>query len=370
MSPVIIVCETGYRFNNSFTKILDGMLAVCKQNSYALVSLDLSEIRTAKYDNEPIIVLGISISWVISTIRFLCANKYHPIVVGFEFKNASCTFVTQNVYLDAYTLSYRFLSDSPGNCAFIGFNPDSLCDAAKYAGLLSAANDSDYPIDSNDIYAVRTTPTQCINDFIMSISDYDTIFCADEYSALLLTSRLQTSEPYTIISFGNLHMTDFCTVPFHTLSPDYFNISKIAIELYIMLTSCSSVFGSIVYIKSHFSIPADNCLPDTLPVNPAIPMPSSHSHCTNPDENILVIDLLNYALECCDATDIELLSGLQKNLTYEQIAEQLYMSTNSIKHRLKKFLTNAGIEDKKQFLELAALFKLDFSKSPTVGNKI
>ena len=358
---ITTVIETGYQFNNRFTKIINGIASACKAHSYTFNTLGLSDITNAEYDNQPIIVLGASVAWVTSAVDFLCQKKYHPIVVGFNFQNFSCTFITQNHALDAYTQAYWFLAKQHRKCAFLGFNPESFCDRAKYSGLLLATEHTGHHFLENDIFKM-TTSSQCVDDFISKADNYDTIFCSNDTVALLLISKLKSPELYNIISFGDLYLKQYCSVFFHSLSPDYFNIGKIAVEMHSTLASYSSIVNSTIYVKSNFNTSAIKDVSIQLPPPPIMTMEDTLLDTQGlADENATKIDWLNNALERCNDTDIDLLTKLQKNLTYEQIAEQLYMSTNSVKRRLKRILTNAHITNKKQFLATTTQLKLDFS---------
>ena len=361
MKEVKIVIESGYQFNNRFTEIIKGIIAVCTATSCSFHPLILTEIAPAQYTKEPILVVGASITWVTSTVEYLLNQEYHPLVVGFEFSHSACTFITQNHYLDARSLSLYCLKNEIGKCAFVGYNPDSYCDRFKYSGLLSAIQCTEHQLAAQDVYELYAGPTECIQNFLPNAPQYKYIFCSNDTVALILISMLPNPAAYDIISFGHLNMKNFCTIPFHSITPDYFNIGKVSAEIYHILSRYDIITCSTVYIQSHFNTSNNFHIAPTRPLDISTiergpnRLPTEYTDC-----NTTITDLLNIALESCDAIDIKLLRGLQQNLTYEQIAEQIFMSTNSVKRRLNKFLTKAKLKNKKQFLETAKKFHLVF----------
>ena len=73
------------------------------------------------------------------------------------------------------------------------------------------------------------------------------------------------------------------------------------------------------------------------------------------DSTVASLLPLGNLLASCDASDLEILSFLAKGLSYEEIAERLYMSENGVKYRTKRFIKLCGesgaegISGKKEF---------------------
>ena len=73
------------------------------------------------------------------------------------------------------------------------------------------------------------------------------------------------------------------------------------------------------------------------------------------------LDSFNIALYTCDKTDLKILSYISKNKTYEQIAENMYLSVAAVKRRTSYILSAAGFSSKKDLIVFCDKFKLDFS---------
>ena len=361
MKKITIIVESGYAFNNRFTKITNGIISSCKENGYSFSVLELENIKPAKSNSQPIIVIGASIAWTTSAVQILSQNNYHPIVVGFNFPNFSCTFITQNHYLDAYVQTSTCLRKSEKSIAFIGLNPLSFCDRSKYAGFQDAIKHFSISISSENVYPI-TTATQCVDSFLSKAMNYDTIFCVNDTIALILISKLSKPEKYNIISFGDLYIKRYCSCPFHSLSPNYYNMGRISVDIFSVLQNYPYVSNSTIYVESHLDASNNRLMPDILQQSVITDsLLFSDEERILSDENSNTIDLLSNTLEHCDETDIRIIQCVCENMTFEQTAESMYMSTNSVKRRFKKILTNSAIKNKKQFLETVSRFKLDFA---------
>ena len=50
--------------------------------------------------------------------------------------------------------------------------------------------------------------------------------------------------------------------------------------------------------------------------------------------------------------DKAILYGLRKGKNYGQIAEECFLSINTVKYHVKKMIVKAGVENKRQFVDL------------------
>ena len=361
MSDINIIVEPNYMFNNRFVKITNGITKIGKKNQQKLVPMNIEDINEAPRYNFPFIVLGASMPWTISTTDFLLRKNYHPIIAGFSFDAPICTFITQNHFMDAYTLSYWFLTQNSSSPACLGFNFSSFCDNLKYSGFLKAASNTGSNYSDDDLYVLKDDFDECIDNFISNVEKYNSVFCANDSVTMYLLSKLKNHKQIDIISFGDLYIKRYSSVPFYSISPDYLTIGKLAAHLYSTLFNeeFSTMSNSTIYVKSRFNAPVANegvtidlCEPGNLE--------SIDNNAYNPAPPLYEIDLLNSALEHCDNTDLKILSYLQNGLTYEKIAESLYMSTNSVKRRFHKILESSGVKNKNEWLLLTKKYLLNF----------
>lgn len=357
MDIIPIIVESGYRFNNRFIKILNGITHVCKQNHYKFQFFDISGLPNPEINLAPILIVGASTKWTRNTTETLCQMNYHPIVIGFEFEDSFSTFITQNHLQDAYTLTHMLCSKKRRKCAFVGYNEQSFGDIFKLTGFKKAIFETNTPFFDNDIYLGSVSPSIAISDFLNHSEKYDTVFCSNDTIAILLISTLPCQPTFDIVSLGDLHLKHFSTIPLHSISPDYYSMGKIAVEYYSMILRYKAMSKSIIYVSSSFDY--INNLPSSYLMNSDYDK-LSHNQLTSNDK---IVDLLNIAIERCDETDLKILNLVLKDITYEEISYKLFMSVTAIKKRLNKLFLQLNISSKKELVALLKLHKLDFSPS-------
>ena len=351
METIKTIVETGYKFNNRFIKILNGVISSCKKQHYKFQPVELGELQDTPASLRPILVVGASTTWSKTTAAYLYENGFLPIIIGFEFDDNFSSFVTQNHFRDAYTLTHMPCSEKQRRCAYIGFNAHSFGDLLKIKGLKKALKDTGHDIGDEDIFPFNGSAIDVISSLLANIKKYDTVFCANDTFAFLLTSVLREKNHFDIVSFGDLYLKHYSAIPFYSISPDYYNMGKLAVELYSLYSQYQTLSKSTFYVTSKFDFISTTDAGFNFQSN------TMYALTQNSEKNI---DLLNIAIEKCDEIDLKMLDFIMKNYTYEDIAAELYLSTTSIKKRLRKIFCTLGITSKSELSALLKAHKLNF----------
>ena len=77
------------------------------------------------------------------------------------------------------------------------------------------------------------------------------------------------------------------------------------------------------------------------------------------DETVKELDGLDAMLSLCDETDLALLRGLLEGKTHEKICEQLFISPNTLKYRIRKLQSAARFESKTRLIEAIRRYRLE-----------
>ena len=354
METIRIMIEEGYDFNNRFIKILNGMALSCKKNHYKYRLIELDSLEDSSEVN-PVLVIAASKSWARATSQLLLAKNYHPIIVGLKFDNINATFITQNHERDAYFLTKKLCVNRVLRCAFLGFNYHSFGDMLKLNGFKQAMLEVGNVFVDTDIFPSTPNHIDIVDRFISVKEDYDIVFCANDNYAFLLISELPSTDNLEIASFGDLYIKHFSSVPFSSVSPNYIDMGKIAVDTYVLLHSYSSISNSLIYVTSKYDFIPDRSLTehtcsDSRP-NPGSSPPSDKD-----------IDLLNATIDKCDEIDLKIIGYIMDKYTYEQIAEATFFSITALRKRVKKIYSKLGISTKEEFRNLINKYKLCFNR--------
>ena len=60
----------------------------------------------------------------------------------------------------------------------------------------------------------------------------------------------------------------------------------------------------------------------------------------------------------CEENDFKILRALQRGDFCEQLADDMFFSVNKVKYRIYAMMKNAGVENRKEFMELIDKYKL------------
>ena len=60
----------------------------------------------------------------------------------------------------------------------------------------------------------------------------------------------------------------------------------------------------------------------------------------------------------CDDLDLSILRGLAAGARYEELAETLFVSVNTLKYRLKKLMSAARVHDRRELAALMAKYEI------------
>ncbi len=230
--------------------------------------------------------------------------------------------------------------------ALYGITPDAISDEVRKNSFLSYRN------SESDIYYHTSSLEQCFNDFIVNIDRYDAVICANPYSAISLLKRLGGKKIFlACCGTSMLFELPFFAGITHTYTPVTF--SQIFLDVYRMLISNRMISSINIYITNELYVsettdylpPPDKC--------GAMQQSSFKNNLTfYADREVSEMQKIELLVQKSDKIDLIILERILENKTYAQISDELYMSTNGIKYKLKKMFEICGVSSKNELCEL------------------
>ena len=158
-----------------------------------------------------------------------------------------------------------------------------------------------------------------------------------------------------IASFSGTRLAASCTPSVTSAEMDFFEYGKSAVELYMMVSKNPHLSTASFKVKCGI-VPRETtgCTPYSGSIASAWTQSSEgKGRCAAEpqfydDSTVASLLSLGNLLSSCDAVDLEILSLLIKDMSYEEIAERLYMSANGVKYRTKRFIELCGVSGKKE----------------------
>lgn len=197
----------------------------------------------------------------------------------------------------------------------------------------------------------------CFNEFYNNIDLYEAVICANDYAAISLLQNLKQIAPLQVkrlfvISFSNLYITQIYKPSITSVSLNYYEYGKIAVNLYRMLLKNPEISTGTLNVKSII-----------IPRETTRNIPFSNVNYKNQFENFENMDFykdkeifdlltLEKLFLTMNSIDINIIRLLTNGLSYEQISQELFISVNGIKYRLNKLLNACNIKDRKELLNI------------------
>lgn len=345
MMQIHIVIEDNYKTSTWCTKIMEGLEKEIKYRKlhYVIQSTDFSSNST-----DLIIVIGTSSLWIKKTLCLLKKKHTAHIVM---ISDQPCKMSVSNVSTDHYTAMkeiLHYLSHcKKSSIAFYGVNPSSVSDSQR----LSAFK------DNGTVFYNHGNLKECFLNFYESINDFDAIICANDYAAVSLLQNLKSLSPEKadtlfIISFANTALAKLYKPTITTMSINYNEYGKAALQLYSILSKNPGISHINISIKSELKIREST---NNLPFKQ-----NEFFYDYNHEENINFYDdneirpliILDKILSVCDEIDLDIIQGIASSHSYEVIAERNLMSVNGVKYRLKKLLEICEITDRRTLVSI------------------
>ena len=341
-----IVTEPAYAASTWCTGISNGILQEAKNKK---TECFFQKDRFASQPADLIALIGNSPRWILDTLNQMQAeHDAHVILIS----NTPYTLSVNSIGTDLFRSMLDVLSYLTEDCgrkaiAFYGVNASSTTDLMKLRGFG----------DSRHVYYNNSDLRSCFDDFYRNINHYDAVVCANDYAAISLLQNLKETAPSQIdrlfvVSFSNLHIAQTFTPSITSVALDYCEYGRTTVNLYRMLLKNPQISTGILNIKSKI-IPRDTTrkIPFTNSTYPTDLSDIKESDFFE-DEEIKGLFLLETLFTMMNETDEKILRLLSAGASYEQIAQDLFMSVNGIKYRLNKLLESSGIRNRKELLSL------------------
>ena len=344
---IYILLEDSYSDNTRYHQLLGGITSVAKKKHleigvYKSCGELPSECRVA-------ILICQSLKWSTDRICELNDKGVHPLIFGFQYLDTMYRYssIAPNYTKSAYRLTRYILSENPGKTAILGYNEDSLPDRLKYTGIKYAVEEcrGEHSIFSNngDVMA-------CIRDFEKSAEGIENIVCCNDNIAVTIYNKFpHLLKGRKICSCSGLKISEYFEQPYPVCRINYYEAGVQLAMLYRFLTKESIIYSTVMTLDMDF---LDNGTVEAVTAFPGSDDIYSREEIDFYGDNSLRdMELLDRMLTDADETDIRILKDIVDGKTYDDIAEALYMATNTVKYRIKKMADTAGVSSRR---ELAA----------------
>lgn len=345
--------------SNWYNDIVSGILKEKRRKRFTLIMLDsIDELEHHTITDEDVIfVIGTNSGWL-SRIIYICEVHFHNrVILLSDHENriisGRYSIVTSDIAHDIQTFYDYLLSCEKTRIALYGINPDSAADNLRKKSFLSCG------ATEEDLFYNSESLSKCFEDFARRLNDYDAVICVSNYAAISLIRFLNNKNHLFVASCGSgTLLTHFFAPSITHTHIDYLAFGSAAINICHILQNSESIDSINIFLESKLFIgETTNNIPLTpksiSETNIDYKLADKHYSDSEIDEMLRIETLLN----SCDEEDFLLLDNLLNNMTYAQIAEKMYMSTNGVKYKTKKMFHICQVSTKNELIDLLDKYK-------------
>lgn len=351
--------EPECKSSNWYDDIVSGLMKEKRRKRFALIMLDsIDELEHHTIEDEDVIfVIGTNSGWLSRIIHICEVHFYNRVILLSDHENRLCSgkysIVTSDVSHDIQVFYNYLLSCGKTRIALYGVVPDSGADHLRKKSFLSCGATED------DLFYNSESLSKCFEDFSCRANEYDAVICVSNYAAISLIRFLNGSRCPFVVSCGSgTLLTHFFSPSITHTHIDYLAFGRAAVNLCHILQNSDSIDSISIFLESKLSIGETT---SNIPLTSKAVSETSIS--CNPtdkfysDSEIDEMSKIEAMLNSCDEEDFLILDNLLNNMTYAQIAEKMYMSTNGVKYKTRKMFNMCDVSTKNELIGLLNKYK-------------
>ncbi len=344
-----IIVQEGYQSNLSLQKILNGILDSTDE------AISCHE-DTSQINDKIAVVIGAANDWEIATCNDLLNKQIQPIIVmpSNNIETSSlCACICSDCFSAVSEITSLLIPYTKKNIVFAGINPTSSADIIKLNGFKQALLFAKLDYNEENVFYSYDDMLECAKNVVAACDRFDTVICANDTVAILISSLLTNPEKYNITGFGGMLCTKYTHPTITTISVDYYTVGRAAVEAYNIFKKYQ--LKSSLYVKNRITLGQSTPLLniDSLPQSRHAVIKSNKKLMIYKDSVFNELDAIELILQKADEVDIKIIEMLVSGvMTQEEIAEEVFLSLSSLKYRIKRLLNLTSINKKNEFVGL------------------
>lgn len=343
--------------------IREGIRNAAKQWQDVICTLDLISAETLPIlTNLPVLVVGNDSRWLENALSQLMSRGAQPVVVnasmlpGRRFRCSGVVFELEEMMLHCIEMLRR---SGHKHTVLLGVNPASVTDKVK----------CDFFAYPEEVVWAAGRLDDCVTEFIQTLHEknYDSVICANDTVAICLIRHLlergfSLPEDLYIIGMGNSYVGEKLRVPLTSIMFNYYEMGEMAVQLYHNIKNNRIPCHMMVSLPCHLVVRESAPLYSSVSDSQALPMMREGENQYFESSEVQDIISMEAVLQACDETDREILFGLAKGESCEEIAERLYFSSRAVRYRIKNLVQKCGFSSRlslETVLKKTILFAID-----------
>ncbi len=350
------ITEPHFEQSTIYKEIMQGLNEQIRNKRIPFIELDSKKLPSLSAANESaLLILGSNASWIGNMLqRFYVAFDNRIIILNSQplsKLDTPCNLVYSN-YCESMNYLFAYLCYYKKNAvAYYGASEQGIDNHCIQSFLFNGGQQA-------NVYFYNDDLDDCFQNFYPNLNRYNAIICANDYAAVSLISHLKKICPAAlehifIISYTDSLLTQNFSPSITSINLNYDKFGEAAVTIFQNLLKHDDYSSVHINIQWKLQIREST---QNMPFNPENDI-FSYPYFTakgllHSDPGILEMQRIEALLQSYNENDQKLVNALMTDKTYEEIANQLFMSVNGIKYRLKAMYKICAVSNRAEFVEL------------------
>lgn len=204
-------------------------------------------------------------------------------------------------------------------------------------------------------------------EFLQVYKQFDAVLCYNTQSAIYFCMKakeagIRVPEDLFVVGRGNLTLSTAVCPSITTVSLDENEVGTQLVKMYRYLYKNPCVESTTALLRSYI-IPRESTanFPDPINENTFIvnETPSVFDRTLTGEPTYMEIEQILRAFNSCNDLDIRLLKGMQAGISREKLAEQNFVTLETVRYRLRRILKISNTENRQDLFALMDKYNIN-----------
>ena len=305
------------------------------------------------------IVTGTSLPFLKSVVENLSSAGVRTVLGGLdnELFGSHISCATPSRRVETQQLVNYLCDVGRGSIALCGFGAHSINDMFRYHAALSAMAARGMGADGKEMPPWNASPLESFELFREKASRYDAVICPNDMIAAYFINHferhgIRVPEDLYVAGFGNACIGRFFRPGITTTTMDMVKVGQQTFNVLRFLTdNLDQEMALKVSVRSRIIIRASTANAEAAP-NLTMPRDEAPADPFYSHPLTLALVRIENCLSLRDELDLRIMGGLMDGKNYEQLSDDLFISNSTLRYRLNKIYSDAGVKGRAAFEEL------------------
>jgi DNA-binding LacI/PurR family transcriptional regulator/DNA-binding CsgD family transcriptional regulator len=348
--------------STQYSSTIQGIRSAASRYGMHLMLVNEKALDGVDFDSLPqvAILTGASMPFLQRVIARLRAGARRAVLAGSDSEqfghDVSCA--TPSRRAETQQLVNYLYNCGKQRIALVGFGRNSINDNFRYHAAMSAVAARGSILTEGDVWLWQHDPRSSFEAFLDVSGRYDAAICSNDIMAICLINAcalrgLRVPEDLFVASFGNMTIGRFYRPSITSMTMDMHYVGVQAFQAWRFLMNNEDAPQTALKITVPSQILARQSTANlNAEARESAFLPSLEADRFYENPTIAKLVEIEHCISRRDAIDMDIIKFLMDGLIYERIAEKLFISGSTLRYRLKKIFTDAGVSGRQEFRAL------------------